>query len=59
MKTLLALVIVLAVMPNIANATKVETETNGHEVVAHVRRQFPAISNRGAIRTRRSSLPFR
>ena len=38
MKTLLALVIVLAVMPNIANATKVETKTNGHEVVAHTSR---------------------
>ena len=38
MKTLLALLIVLAVMPNIANATKVETETNGHEVVTHTSR---------------------
>jgi hypothetical protein len=43
MKTLLALVIVLAMMPNIANATKVETEKNGREVVAHTSRAPVAI----------------
>jgi hypothetical protein len=34
-KKLLVLVVVLAVVPNIANAKKFEAEKNGHEVVAH------------------------
>jgi hypothetical protein len=38
MKKLFALVIVLAVMPNVASAKKFEAEKNGHEVVAHTSR---------------------
>lgn len=38
MKKLLALVIVLAVLPAVANAKRFEAEKNGHEVVAHTSR---------------------
>jgi hypothetical protein len=45
MKKLLALVIVLAVMPNVANAKKFEAEKSGHEVVAHTSRA-PVIAHK-------------
>jgi hypothetical protein len=38
MKTLLSLVIVLAVMPCAAHAKRIEAKINGHDVVAHTRR---------------------
>ena len=38
MKKLLALVIVLAVLPNVASAKKYESVKNGHDVVAHTSR---------------------
>jgi len=52
MKKLFALVIVLAVMPNVASAKKFEAEKNGHEVVAHTSRasshaDFQEVSRRG------------
>ena len=43
MKKLLALVIVLAAMPNAAAAKKFEAEKNGHEVIAHSSRAPVAV----------------
>jgi hypothetical protein len=42
-KKSLILAVMLAIMPNIANATKFETEKNGRAVVAHTSRAPVAI----------------
>lgn len=43
MRELLAIVIVLAMMPNVASAKKFEATKDGHEVVAHTSRAPVAI----------------